>query len=133
MEKQIGRIGVDAGLCWIGDPCYVLHREEGLPDSLGKNWGEFCDLIGSSFQHKSFGYQAGHEGLGVCVATGYGDGSYPVYAEINEEGRVTSVRIVFVEEEEESDQYGLAVCQNCGYGVDPGEEYCEECSEEFID
>ncbi len=26
--EKIGQIGVDAGLCWIGDPCYILHKEE---------------------------------------------------------------------------------------------------------
>ena len=35
------------------------------------------------------------EGLGVCVTTGYGDGEYPVYAEI-EDGVVKSVTIKFV-------------------------------------
>ena len=23
--EHIGEIGVDAGLCWLGDPCYILH------------------------------------------------------------------------------------------------------------
>ena len=124
MERKIGEIGVDSGLCWIGDPCYVLHKKK-LPTTLGKNWNEFCDLLHAdgSFQHKAFGYQAGHDGLGVCVATGYGDGAYPVYAVINEEGRVTSVRIDFVEEEEQG-----PLCHYCGAECD--DEFCEECLED---
>ena len=41
--EEVGVIGVDAGLCWIGDPCYVLHRQgEKAPEDIGKDWGEFC-------------------------------------------------------------------------------------------
>src|SRR5262245_12284059 len=25
--EKIGEIGIDAGLCWIGDPSYILHAE----------------------------------------------------------------------------------------------------------
>ena len=42
--KVIGTIGVDAGIVWIGDPCYIMHKEEETPSTIGKNWGEFCDL-----------------------------------------------------------------------------------------
>jgi len=24
--ELVGHIGVDAGLCWVGDPCYVIHK-----------------------------------------------------------------------------------------------------------
>ncbi len=95
----VGKIGVDAGLVWIGDPCYILHKDK-LPKSLGKDWGEFCDALhGNDNVLKSFPYDMGHEGLGVCVSSGYGDGEYPVYAEIRDEGdgwgervRVVTVR-----------------------------------------
>jgi hypothetical protein len=42
----------------------------------------------------------GHDGLGMVVDSGYGDGEYPVYAEIGIDGRVTSVTIDFIGEEE---------------------------------
>lgn len=98
--KLVGHIGVDAGLCWIGDPCYILHQEgEGLPSTLGKDWKEFCDAIHSASDKyptmKSFNYELGHEGLGVCVSTGYGDGSYPVYAHLSE-GRVAGLFVDFM-------------------------------------
>ena len=91
----VGHFGVDAGLCWIGDPCYVIHNEEGLPSTLGKNWGDFCDKL-HDMNHgaKSFNYARGHEGLGVCVTTGFGDGNYPVYARL-QEGRVAQLFIDF--------------------------------------
>jgi hypothetical protein len=44
----VGHIGVDAGLCWVGDPCYILHSDK-LPETIGKNWSEFCDLLGDNY------------------------------------------------------------------------------------
>lgn len=101
MKILAGHIGVDAGLCWVGDPCYVLHKEdEELSPTLGNNWAEFCDLLRDHPTHKSFNYALGHEGLGVVVSTGWGDGQYPVYIETNEEGRVKSVTVEFIGEDE---------------------------------
>ena len=93
-KKLIGHIGVDAGLCWIGDPCYVLPDDaEGNP---GADWSEFCNQLDPDNPvAKSFNYKAGHEGLGVCVSTGYGDGTYPVEAEYRD-GRIASVKITFI-------------------------------------
>ena len=101
MKKLVGHIGVDAGLCWVGDPCYILHRDdEKLPPTLGKSWPEFCDLI-SEKDYASFSYELGHEGLGVVVSTGYGDGLYPVFVEVNKEGRIKSVTVEFIGEDDE--------------------------------
>lgn len=100
--EQIGVIGVDAGLCWIGDPCYVLHQEE-PPKTIGKDWGEFCNILDKGNQYptaKQFDYDLGHPGLGVCVSTGYGDGVYPVYAEYGDEGRIAKVWVEFMGEDE---------------------------------
>ena len=38
--RLVGEIGVDAGLCWIGDPCYVLHANP-PPSTVGRTWDEF--------------------------------------------------------------------------------------------
>lgn len=84
---KVGNIGIDAGICWIGDPCYILHQDE-LPDAVGKSWNEFCDIVGGK-EHVAI-----DDGLGVCVSTGYGDGEYPVFAEIKD-GRVMRVIIDF--------------------------------------
>lgn len=76
--RVIGQVGVDAGLIWIGDPCYIINREEERKyKSLGKTWGDFCELLGNK-SYKSFNYDAGHEGLGVCTSTKHGDGCYNV-------------------------------------------------------
>ena len=112
---KIGVIGVDAGLCWIGDPCYILHKDkvglEGSSDrfpeeELGKDWKGFyakLDRHGNALSWQ-FNYAGGHPGLGVCVTTGYGDGQYPVYAEIRN-GRVVSVTVKFDEDDDEEARY----------------------------
>jgi len=64
----------------------------------GPSFATFCDLLGDKFNkdgHKQFNYKMGHEGLGVLVSTGYGDGVYPVYAEFKD-GRVSKVTIEFI-------------------------------------
>ena len=98
-ERQIGVIGVDAGLCWNGDPCYVVAKDSS--DSFA-TWGAFCDQLNaleSDNGTTQFSYKRGHPGLGVCVSSGYGDGVYPVYATFKD-GRVQSVRVVFFGDDE---------------------------------
>lgn len=113
MRKKIGVIGVDTGICWIGDPSYI-HGDSGrkpMPKEFGDTWNEFCDNLnlkdnGKYLTSAQFNYDMGYPGLGLCVSTGYGDGRYNVYAEIindKEFGkRVKSVTVVFIEDEEKS-------------------------------
>jgi hypothetical protein len=99
MKKKIGVIGVDAGLCWLGDPCYVFGEDA---SHKWKTWMDFVNSI-KEMEHpttQQFNYEMGHAGLGVLVSTGYGDGCYPVYAEI-EDNRVKSVTVKFFEDDEE--------------------------------
>lgn len=46
-------------------------------------------------------YENGHGLLAVPFPSGYGDGAYPVYGYLNEEGRVVKVEIIMDEEEQE--------------------------------
>lgn len=93
----IGHFGVDAGLCWIGDPCYILHRENGKePKSIGKDWSDFClNILDHKKDWWSFSYDLGYQGLGICVSTCWGDGSYPVFIQRNSDGRISKVIIDF--------------------------------------
>jgi hypothetical protein len=92
--EHAGVIGVDAGLCWIGDPCYCVTPD--CSEHPAKTWPEFCDqLDGDTLQ---WNYKAGHEGLGVSVRTGYGDGTYPVFVRRNSEGLIAEVKVVFIED-----------------------------------
>lgn len=97
--KLVGSIGVDSGLCWVGDPSYILHRSI-PPVALGNSWLDFCNQLNHDEPLlQSFDYDTGHAGLGCCVATGYGKGVYPVLANIlnieNCGDRVVEVRIIF--------------------------------------
>lgn len=93
-----GTIGVDAGLCWVGDPCYILHADE-KPKAIGRDWSDFCNrLSGDQPTVQQFHYDLGHAGLGVCVSTGYGDGGYPVEVRYSDEGRVAELRVTFIPE-----------------------------------
>ena len=82
IPKLIGKVGVDAGMIWIGDPCYIIHNKtERL--KLGKEWQDFCNIFYDNVKktgksYKSFDYEHGIEGLGICTSTGHGDGSYNV-------------------------------------------------------
>ena len=78
---EIGTFGVDSGLCWIGDPCY-------LSDVRGpmKDWPKFCESLGNK------DYMQFEEG--IACSTAYGDGEYSVEARI-ENNRVMEIRIKF--------------------------------------
>ena len=99
--EKIGIIGVDAGLCWIGDPCYCVTPD--CNDHPAKTWSEFCDQLGDE-STKQWNYKAEHPGLGVSVRSGFGDGVYPVYVQRDDGGRIKSVKVVFIEYDELDDE-----------------------------
>ncbi len=85
-----GHICVDAGLCWVGDPCYVMGEES----SYGvDSWGEFCDKHFANDSAADVTEPLG-QGIGFAISTGYGDGAYPVYV-TKENGRVKKIEIKF--------------------------------------
>lgn len=112
--RYAGYVVVDSGLCWVGDPCRVLHTKK--PRAIGKTWEEFIDPM-SEFKMvpiKTHGKtikiptnapvnarQYG-EGTGVCVQTGVGDGIYPVFVKEGKVGggakRVKAVTVLFIEQ-----------------------------------
>lgn len=86
--------------------CYVLHAKQ-APKAISKDWSEFCDLLHKDKQYptgKQFNYDLGQPGLGVAVSTGYGDGVYPVYAALTEEGHIARVWVDFLADEDAEDQ-----------------------------
>ena len=90
---RIADIGVDAGMVWIGDPCYIIGNQDGLsPDALS-SWDTFCDWACERDNTRAF------RNLGVVASSGYGDGLYPVYARMTKDGRVAELRVVFVPED----------------------------------
>lgn len=102
--EQVGLIGVDAGLCWVGDPCYCVTPD--ASEHPANTWDEFCNKLsemGVSEPAYQFNYKMGHPGLGVCVSTGWGDGTYPVLIRRDGTGKVAEVRVVFIDEQDADD------------------------------
>ena len=89
--EKVGVIGVDAGLCWVGDPCYCVTPD--AEEHPANDWSEFCDKLQGDVQQ--WNYKRGHAGLGVSVSTGYGDGVYSVYV-VRKEGRIAGVFVDFM-------------------------------------
>ena len=101
--EHVGNISVDAGLVMVGDPCY--HADGKRPEAFCEDWMKFCDKIfATDFDvngHLQLNHDMGHEGLGVLVSSGYGDGVYPVFVKKDEDGTVTALKVEFVQEEVE--------------------------------
>jgi len=102
MEEKwelVGHIGVDAGLCWIGDPCYCVTPD--VDEHPANTWDEFCNKLQKIEKRgvAQWNYKLGHRGLGVSVSTGYGDGVYPVYIKRGDEGRIAEVKVMFMNDE----------------------------------
>ena len=100
----IGHFVVDSGQAIVCDPCYLEYckpwnsEEDNFEDHVNKV-GEYGYLGAcNATLGKGFG-QLGNQA--VAFSTGYGDGLYPVYANINEDGRVTKVVIIFDDEDED--------------------------------
>jgi hypothetical protein len=73
--KCIGHIGVDTGQVLITDPCYVLPEDS-------EAWQNIVE-------------KEEPPRLTVLSETAYGDGTFPVDARVNDEGRVMELRIDF--------------------------------------
>ena len=96
--KLAGYCGVDSGQIMVIDPCYAFNDEYfgvgGKP--TGGNYDAICrvslaDTFGE-FPLPANGYS---QGIGVVTSSGYGDGNYPVFVDINDDGRVVELRIHF--------------------------------------
>lgn len=87
-RKLVGRISVDAGLVYVGDPCYVIGKPLGATA-----WHEFLKRYVQEDEDKppkiAFPID---DGTAVVVPSGYGDGSYPVYADV-EDGIVVALTV----------------------------------------
>ncbi len=101
--EKVGVVGVDAGLLWLGDPCYCVTPDR--DEHPAKTWDEFCNKLKNTEKNRvtQWNYKMGHEGLGVSVSTGYGDGCYDVFVKRNHEGRIAEVKVVFINEIKEKE------------------------------
>lgn len=101
----IGSFAVDSGQAMVGDPCYLedwkpWNSEEHNFEDHPQHKGEY-GYLGACNATLENNYGELGTASAVVFSTGYGDGLYPVYAEINEDGRVAKIVIDFIGEDEE--------------------------------
>ena len=94
--ELVGSFGVDSGQAMVGDPCYLdqWKTDEGVEWNLEGKVGTYT-YQGASATTIENAYGELAMGSAVVFSTGYGDGYYPVYVQMNEDGRVTKVVIDF--------------------------------------
>jgi len=101
--KVVGHVGVDSGQIMIVDPCYVLDDDfEPGGKATGGKYDAVCRM---TLGKKGYGEVAD----GFATGTLYGDGTYPIIAELNSAGRIVRLTIDFDdqgwdEEDEEVDE-----------------------------
>jgi len=95
---KIGIVGVDSGQLMIMDPCYAIGDSGFGTQEDYKKACEVSHPVGGQLK-----YKMGHDGLGVVFSSGFGDGTYDVYATIKDCGtwgkRVTKVEVILIDED----------------------------------
>jgi len=105
--QLIGEFFVDSGQAIVGDPCYLDEWQTWNSDSEVKfeehknRAGEYGYLGSANATLSKQGYGVLSNGKAIAFTTGYGDGLYPVYAELNSEGYISKIIIDFEDEEVE--------------------------------
>lgn len=99
----IGHVPVDSGQVFIVDPCYVLNGDVSFEGDKVVSDNAYSRACAASMSEYNAGPFATGEGMqdAVCTSTGWGDGMYPVYVTYDESGRVASMTIEFMEDEDE--------------------------------
>ena len=94
----LGHVSVDSGQLILVDPAYLRDWKDGefdLEKRPNNSYAECC--------LKSLSVQGGGQvfnDLAVCFSTGWGDGTYPVFA-TKQDGRIVKVELEMAGEEEE--------------------------------
>jgi len=91
-----GMFAVDSGQAMVGDPCYLYDWDTNADVAFNENSivGEYS-YNGVSATTVKHNFGAIGENKAVAFSTGYGDGQYPVYVKLNDDGRVSMVVIDF--------------------------------------
>jgi hypothetical protein len=90
--EKVGEVGVDTGMIWIGDPCYVVSKDA---SHVWSSWKKFLlDLF--KIENKGV---ANFGNIGVAISSGYGDGRYEVFVK-REDGVMKEAKIVFFDNNE---------------------------------
>jgi hypothetical protein len=94
MKKMIGYVSVDAGILFVGDPCY---QSDGRCDFT--DWGKFCNSLTENRNEDGIlelKHDNGARGKGLVFGTVIGDGIYPVYGNYDKSGDMVSVTIKLI-------------------------------------
>lgn len=100
-RKQVGVVGVDAGMVMVGDPCYLDkftdHEYDDKKVEDQKRSGKFEYSYSGACAATLSDDSAGQLGAfsAVAVSSGYGDGVYPVFATYNDDDRVVKLEVIF--------------------------------------
>ena len=90
-KKVIGKVGVDAGILMLIDPCYIKHQPVFYDP---EKWNEFVDIYyGTGNEGGKKGYKS--MGGGVVFNTRNGDGEFPVVAHYDKSGELLKVEVSF--------------------------------------
>jgi hypothetical protein len=112
--ELVGHVVVDSGQIILIDPCYLVD-DDYYPDGppTGNPYDTICRVtVGSGGHGEVLG--------GFATGTLYGDGRYPVYAEMKGD-KIARLVISFDDDEEPN------ACVNCGDVVGKWEDYCPYC------
>ena len=91
---EIGALPVDAGMMMLSDPCYVLPDPDEPDRRDPKIYERICEEIGDKPYVLLSTDNSGMNEV-LVAKTGYGDGIYPVFAELDENDRVMAITISF--------------------------------------
>ena len=87
-------IGVDSGQAGFFDDAYYQQNQGGEFGDLNTFFGLACSL---TLSKNRGGIMQDH---GVVSATGFGDGSYPLYIGKNADGKIVAASISFIDDDE---------------------------------
>jgi hypothetical protein len=95
--EKVGVVGVDSGLLWVGDPCYLYEEDERA--AMGQTYEDFLTILRDREVDgvAQFNYTQRRPGFGVALYTANGDGLYPLEVRRDVAGRVVEMRVIFEE------------------------------------
>lgn len=108
---HVGNIWVESGLCYIGDPGAIIPDDRTPPKNFNPegeepgplNWDNFLYRMDDLEQTtpaldgapQALAMEPLGEGQGLVFPAGVGDGIYPVYIRLGDDGRVEAAYITF--------------------------------------
>ena len=88
---KVGTVGVDSGQIMIIDPCYAFSDDYGA----GGPYDEACAVTLATPGHGGIAALTANKDAGFVTGTLYGDGEYPIYADLDKNGQIVSMTIYF--------------------------------------